>query len=155
MRQASNFFEVSGYRPNSAWSRLFLGRVFVLSTDFRASGDFWLYLSGSFFERYPRHGKLISINKRFTGKTNKEFNMRHDWNSLLSDNESLLMKYYSKDFFPNKDSLKDYLNDFANSFKLNIQYNTNVSNIHKVWNDSLDSNIYHMVDQSGNTYQCR
>lgn len=49
-------------------------------------------MSGSFFNTYPRHRKLISINKRHTGKTNKEFNMRHDWNSLLSDDESLLMK---------------------------------------------------------------
>ena len=48
--------------------------------------------SGAFFTRYPRHRKLISINKRHTGKTNKEFNLRHDWNSLLSDDESLQMK---------------------------------------------------------------
>ena len=47
---------------------------------------------GSFFARYPRHDKLISINKRFTGKTNKQFNMRHDWNSLLSDDVTLLFK---------------------------------------------------------------
>jgi len=40
---------------------------------------------GSFFERYPRHDQLISINKRHTGKTNVEFNMRHDWNSLVTD----------------------------------------------------------------------
>lgn len=40
-----------------------------------------------------------------SGKTNKEFNMRHDWNSLLSDDESLLMTRYSKKFFPNADDL--------------------------------------------------
>jgi len=39
------------------------------------------------------------------GKTNKEFNMRHDWNSLLSDDESLLMTHYSKKFFPDADEL--------------------------------------------------
>lgn len=39
------------------------------------------------------------------GKTNKEFNMRHDWNSLLSDDESLLMTRYSKKFFPDADDL--------------------------------------------------
>lgn len=48
--------------------------------------------SGTFFQYYPRHRKLISINKRHTGKTNKEFNLRHDWNSLLSDDESLQMR---------------------------------------------------------------
>ena len=51
---------------------------------------------GSFFSTYPRHDKLISLNKRHTGQKNKEFNLRHDWNSLLSDDESLLMKHYSK-----------------------------------------------------------
>ena len=53
-------------------------------------------LTGSFFDTYPRHDRLISINKRHTGKTNKEFNMRHDWNSLLSHDESLQMRHYSK-----------------------------------------------------------
>ena len=38
---------------------------------------------GSFYESYPRHRKLISINKRFTGRADAMFNMRHDWNSLL------------------------------------------------------------------------
>ena len=53
-------------------------------------------LTGSFFDTYPRHDRLISINKRHTGKTNKEFNMRHDWNSLLSHDESLQIRHYSK-----------------------------------------------------------
>ena len=48
-------------------------------------------LTGSFFDTYPRHDRLISINKRHTGKTNKEFNMRHDWNSLLSDDGNSLL----------------------------------------------------------------
>ena len=33
-----------------------------------------------------------------TGATNKEFNFRHDWNSLISDDESLMMRHYSKDY---------------------------------------------------------
>ena len=36
-----------------------------------------------FFARFPVHRQLISLNKRFTGRDNEEFNMRHDWNSLL------------------------------------------------------------------------
>ena len=55
--------------------------------------------SGTFYLTYPIHRTLISINKRFTGKTNKEFNLRHDWNSLLSHDESLLMTKYSKVMF--------------------------------------------------------
>lgn len=42
--------------------------------------------AGSFFSKMPVHRKLISLNKRFTGRIDPEFNLRHDWNSLL-DNE--------------------------------------------------------------------
>lgn len=55
---------------------------------------------GSFFERYPRHRVLISINKRSTGRRNREFNSRHDWNSLLNDDPRLQFARYSQDFFP-------------------------------------------------------
>ena len=41
----------------------------------------------------------------FLGKTNKEFNLRHDWNSLISDDETLRMTLYSKEFFPPADVL--------------------------------------------------
>ena len=37
------------------------------------------------------------------GSTNKEFNFRHDWNSLITHNQSLQMKYYSKKYFPHAD----------------------------------------------------
>ena len=47
----------------------------------------------------------VHIHLTLSGKTNKEFNMRHDWNSLLSDDESLLMTHYSKKFFPDADVL--------------------------------------------------
>ena len=46
--------------------------------------------AGSFYARFPVHRKLISLNKRNTGRDNEEFNMRHDWNSLLdTDSEHL------------------------------------------------------------------
>ncbi|KAF6036632.1 FOXRED2 [Bugula neritina] len=48
-----------------------------------------LNILGHFYYKYQRHGQLISINKRHTGKLNDEFNMRHDWNSLLTDNLDL------------------------------------------------------------------
>ena len=116
--------------------------------------NFFLF-TGSFYAKYPRHGKLISINKRHTGKTNKEFSMRHDWNSLLSDNDDMLMRHYTRDFFPKRESLVHYLNDYTKTFDLNVKYNTEVSNISKVWNSTADSNLYHMNDQQGNTYQCK
>ena len=66
---------------------------------------------GSFFATYPRHRKLISINKRHTGKTNGDFNMRHDWNSLLPRraNASLAFKNFDRKYFPHADSMVDYL----------------------------------------------
>jgi len=43
---------------------------------------------GSFFDKFPRHRRLISINKRHTGRGGSslaaEYNLRHDWHSLLS-----------------------------------------------------------------------
>ena len=44
---------------------------------------------------------ILSLN--FVGSTNKEFNLRHDWNSLISNNESLKMYHYSDEYFPNAD----------------------------------------------------
>jgi len=41
---------------------------------------------GTFWETYPRHDQLISLNKRYTSRPREEFdefNLRHDWNSLL------------------------------------------------------------------------
>ena len=46
---------------------------------------------------------LLPICTFLIGQTNKEFNMRHDWNSLISDDESLLIKHYTKEFFPPAD----------------------------------------------------
>ncbi|KAK3091462.1 hypothetical protein FSP39_019980 [Pinctada imbricata] len=112
-------------------------------------------VSGSFYVQYPRHRKLISINKRHTGKTNKEFNLRHDWNSLLSHDESLLFKHYSKEMFPHADVLLKYLHDYTTKLGLNVQYNTEVRDIHRSpANHSTDQNLYHMHDVNGNHYTC-
>ncbi|MDJ0677957.1 MAG: NAD(P)-binding domain-containing protein, partial [Calothrix sp. MO_167.B42] len=40
---------------------------------------------GTSFQKFPRHEKLISINKVYTGYKDMEINLRWDWNSLLSD----------------------------------------------------------------------
>ena len=63
---------------------------------------------GSFFNNYPHSKKLISINKVNTGSNNKEFNLRHDWNSLLND-EGHLFKEYSNKFYPDSRLLYNYL----------------------------------------------
>lgn len=110
---------------------------------------------GAFFVKYPRHRKLISINKRFTGKSNKEFNLRHDWNSLLSDDDSLLVKHYSSDFFPQADDYLRYLSDYASKLELNIKFNIEVKNIRR----KLTSGGWHefvmLSAENTSTYTCR
>ena len=46
--------------------------------------------AGAFFARYPRHRTLLSLNKRFNGFPEAEFNLRHDWNSLLSAHKNTI-----------------------------------------------------------------
>ena len=43
-------------------------------------------VAASFFDKYPRHRNLISINKKSTPRHGQhaDFRLRHDWNSLLS-----------------------------------------------------------------------
>jgi hypothetical protein len=85
----------------------------------------------SFFSSYPLSGKLISVNKKYTGSKNKEFNLRHDWNSLLTDDDDFRFTEYSEDYYPKREDLHKYLNDFAKRYKLKIAFNTNVKRISK------------------------
>lgn len=123
----------------------------------RAGRDYVIFerdsLAGAFYVKYPRHRKLISINKRHTGKTNKEFNMRHDWNSLLSDDESLLMTRYTKQFFPDADILVKYLNDYVSKLNLKVQYNTNIKLVSR--DGDAKEAMFHLKDQNGTSYMCK
>ncbi|WP_327026554.1 NAD(P)-binding domain-containing protein [Micromonospora sp. NBC_01739] len=82
---------------------------------------------GTFFTTYPRHRQLISINKVWTGSDDPEFNLRADWNSLLSDDPALLFKNYSGRYFPDAADLVRYLADFARD--LPVRYDTRVTRI--------------------------
>jgi thioredoxin reductase len=112
-------------------------------------------VSGAFFTVYPRHDRLISINKRNTGQINKEFNLRHDWNSLISDDPSLKMGEYSKIMFPDRKDLVQYLNDYQKKLGIKVQHNTNVNNIRRVFNESGNVYLFHMNDQDGNEFICK
>mmetsp|Transcript_8488 Transcript_8488/g.28483 ORF Transcript_8488/g.28483 Transcript_8488/m.28483 type:complete len:761 (+) Transcript_8488:204-2486(+) len=108
-------------------------------------------VAGSFFAKFPVHRKLISINKRaFTKKqSNLDFQMRHDWNSLIDPEDwpdrftgddngphtsraRLLMQNYSTEYYPHADDLARYLDDFATQ-KLDghVSYDTEVLSIDK------------------------
>lgn len=100
---------------------------------------------GTYFKDFPRHKKLISINKVYTGYENPEINLRWDWNSLLSDSEKMKFKNYSREYFPHTDALVRYLGDFAAYFNLNIQYNCQVAKISK-------SDKFIVIDSNDNVY---
>ncbi|XP_027729225.1 FAD-dependent oxidoreductase domain-containing protein 2 [Vombatus ursinus] len=110
---------------------------------------------GSFFTRYPRHRKLISINKRYTGKVNSEFNLRHDWNSLLSHDQRLLFRHYSKAYFPHADDMVRYLGDFADRLSLRVRYNTAIVHVTLSKNPhAWNGHFFILTDQRGHSYQC-
>ncbi|XP_068434741.1 FAD-dependent oxidoreductase domain-containing protein 2 [Clinocottus analis] len=107
---------------------------------------------GSFFNKYPRHRKLISINKIYTGSQNREFNMRHDWNSLLSDRADLLFKQVSRDFFPHADTLPVYLSMFEKELGLKVRYGVDIGRIRAMLSPSGRS--YVLTDQHESDYNC-
>ena len=108
---------------------------------------------------------LISINKRHTGKTNVEFNLRHDWNSLVTDvdDEQAAQRFgaYSRQLFPQRHELITYLNDFVNKSRLKVIYDTDVTNITRISHDtsssssSRDKSQFTMTDQRQQVYNCR
>ncbi|XP_041364524.1 FAD-dependent oxidoreductase domain-containing protein 2-like [Gigantopelta aegis] len=125
-----------------------------------AARDYIIYeksnMTGSFFQLYPRHRTLISLNKRHTGQTNKEFNLRHDWNSLLSDDESLLFRHYSKKMFPHANDFLRYVNDFQQRLNISVQFKTEIRNLSSVRNESApDGHHFTMEDQNHQQYMCR
>ena len=102
--------------------------------------------AGSFFDKFPRHKKLISINKVYTGYKGTEMNLRWDWNSLLSDSEQMLFKNYSREYFPHTNDLVRYLNDFANYFCLKIKYNCQAVRIAK------NGDKFMVIDSNSNVF---
>lgn len=81
---------------------------------------------GSFFERFPRHRTLISINKVYTGYDDPETNLRWDWNSLLSDHPGHTFRDYSERYFPDAEDLLRYLADYAERHRLRVRYGAEV-----------------------------
>jgi len=105
----------------------------------------------TFFSKYPHTENLISINKKYTGNDNKEFNLRHDWNSLLND-ENLLFTNYSEEYYPSNKDLVRYLNDFAIKNKLNIVYNSHVIKVDK---SDLKYNLEIIENEKKIQYECK
>ena len=102
---------------------------------------------GSFFNHFPHSGKLISINKIHNGKDDPDFNLRHDWNSLLN-NDNFLFKDYSKEYYPESKDLHKYLNDFASHFNINIIFNKNVKYVNRM------NSTYKITVNDNEIYEC-
>jgi thioredoxin reductase len=84
---------------------------------------------GTFFKTFPRHRTLISSNKRHTGWTDPELNLRVDWNSLLSDDPELLFTRYSERYFPPAGEMVRYLGDFAKATGLRVAFDSRVVHV--------------------------
>src|SRR5438552_3051458 len=75
---------------------------------------------GHFFTKLPRHRRLISNNKVYTGFDDPEMNLRWDWNSLLSDDLDKPFTELTADYFPHADVLVGYLRDYQRRFRLKV-----------------------------------
>lgn len=105
--------------------------------------------AGSFFATLPRHGKLISINKIFTGYTNPETRLRYDWNSLLCDQPQLRVARHSSRYFPQKEEYQGYLQEFAQHYQLPIRYQRAVIAVTRT------AEGFEVTDQEGERYQSK
>lgn len=90
---------------------------------------------GTFWQRYPRHGQLISLNKRYTSRHEDEFNWRHDWNSLLSPvsmaQASPRFGNFSRLMFPAREDYYDYLQAYYHAHRLKVQFSWEVTKVHR------------------------
>ncbi|WP_433338161.1 NAD(P)-binding domain-containing protein [Spirillospora sp. CA-294931] len=85
----------------------------------------------NFLRRYPRHRRLISLNKVHCTATDPEIRLRWDWNSLLNDAPGLLFPAYSDAYLPHADDLVRYLEDFQRHHDLDVRYGTAVERIER------------------------
>lgn len=100
---------------------------------------------GTFYKTFPRHRRLISINKRHTGWDDPELNLRVDWNSLLSEQGHPPFTGYTPRYFPAADDMVRYLANFAEAHRLRVRYGVHVSRISR-------GGRFIVRDQSGVAY---
>lgn len=119
----------------------------------RAGRDYQILESGptpgTFFRTFPRHRQLISINKRYTGTTDPELNLRMDWHSLLSAGDGPRFTSYTERYFPHADDLVRYLADFAATTGLRVRHDTRAVRVTRT------GGRFQLTDQHGETHQAR
>lgn len=87
---------------------------------------------GAFFRRHPRHRKLLSVNKLYTGCSDRERQLRWDWNSLLGPEDDVPFSAYSREYFPDAGSLARYIDDFARRHALRVLFQTRIVSISRL-----------------------
>jgi thioredoxin reductase len=106
---------------------------------------------GTFYRTFPRHRRMISINKPHTGWDDPERNLRMDWNSLLSDDPELRFTRYTDRYFPDADDYLRYLADFAERSGLAVEYGTRITDVARHAGDDH----FTLSDQHGRTRRAR
>ena len=105
---------------------------------------------GSFFEVHPRHRQLISINKVHNYYEEAEFNLRHDWNSLLTHDPKLLFRNYSEELFPAADDYVKYMRDYCAHATQKVEFNTRVKRISRP-----SDGPFAVAAEDGRIFHCR
>ena len=107
---------------------------------------------GYFFTQQPRHRTLISLNKVHNWFTEPDFNLRYDWNSLLTHDNSMRFTEYTQELYPHADLMVKYLADFAKKFDLAIQFNTKIASVHGTAENGYK---FLLTDGQGKQYRCK
>lgn len=105
-----------------------------------------------FFRQYPRHNTLLSLNKHQNLFPEPDYNLRHDWNSLLTHDFSHRFPEYSQELYPPRETLVRYLEDFASKYQLKIQFNTNIGQIHR---EKDGDRHFVLMTKDGTEYRCK
>ena len=104
---------------------------------------------GNFYRTFPRHRRLLSINKPHTGFEDPEKNLRWDWNSILGDDDCPRFTSYSRDYFPMADLMSRYLDDYARKYDLDVRRRTEVAAVIR------EPDGFHLRTSAGDALRCR
>lgn len=105
---------------------------------------------GRFFAQYPRHRRLISLNKVHTMSGEREIQLRWDWNSLLNDGDAeLRFAELSDEYFPHADDMVRYLEAFQQRHRPNVRYRTGVRRVERAADGAF------LVHTEGSTIRCQ
>jgi thioredoxin reductase len=148
-------YAVIGAGPAGLQLGWFLGRAARDYTIFEAGPA-----PGTFYRTFPRHRRMISINKPHTGWDDPELDLRMDWNSLLSDDPDLRFTRYTDRYFPDAGDYLRYLGDYAEACGLRIEYSTPIARVARAGDGNGDGDGdghagFTLTDRAGREWHAR